>query len=61
MRPFLYYVSRITACNRRLIFVHFRRNKIDPHRRFNFDPVHARTVVSVARSGGVEREKVSQI
>ena len=25
-------------CNRRLIFVHFRRNKSDPDRRFNFDP-----------------------
>ena len=30
--------SGISECNRRLIFVHFRRNKIDPHRRFNFDP-----------------------
>ena len=25
-------------CNRRLFFVHFRRNKSDPDRRFNFDP-----------------------
>ena len=24
-------------CNRRLIFVHFRRNKSDPDRRFNSD------------------------
>ena len=27
-------------CNRRLIFVHFRRNKSDPDRRFKFDPFH---------------------
>ena len=26
------------SCKRRLIFVHFRRNKIDPYRQFNFDP-----------------------
>ena len=25
-------------CKRRLIFVHFRRNKIDPYRQYNFDP-----------------------
>ena len=26
------------GCNRRLIFVHFHRNKSDPDRRFNSDP-----------------------
>ena len=29
---------RSDNCKRRLIFVHFRRNKIDPYRQFNFDP-----------------------
>ena len=27
------------SCNRRLKIVHFRRNKSDPDRRFNFDPL----------------------
>ena len=27
-----------SECNRRLNIVHFRRNKSDPDRRFNFDP-----------------------
>ena len=30
--------ATIAECNRRLIFVHFRRNKSDPDRRFNSDP-----------------------
>ena len=38
---FLRFVSPIhviNGCNRRLIFVHFRRNKSDQDRRFNSDP-----------------------
>jgi IS30 family transposase len=29
---------KVRDCNHRLIFVHFRRNKSDPDRRFNRDP-----------------------
>ena len=30
--------NTISYCKRRFIIVHFRRNKSDPYRRFNFDP-----------------------